>query len=103
MSAAFERKTAPDRKAEILQHATRLSRAKHYRGVTREAVARSAGISEGIISHHFGTMAKLKDAVVKQAVEVKDLKIIAQAIVEKHRLVARIPRTLRQDALNTLA
>lgn len=68
------------RREEILNAAIELANKIGYQNITRDAVASLAGISAGLIALYFNTMAQLKEAVMRTAIEKEILPIIAQGL-----------------------
>lgn len=68
------------RREEILSAAVELANKIGYQNITRDAVANIAGISSGLIALYFNTMAQLKKAVMKTAIDKQILPIIAQGL-----------------------
>jgi AcrR family transcriptional regulator len=92
-----------DRRTSILNAAMRMSRVYGYQKTTRKDVAGAAHCSEGLVSAYFGTMTQLRRAVVRAAIDQKDLAILAQAIAAHDKHAAKIPDGLRIAALVSLA
>jgi AcrR family transcriptional regulator len=68
------------RREEILSAASELANKIGYQNITRDAVASLVGISSGLIALYFNTMAQLKAAVMRRAIEKEILPIIAQGL-----------------------
>lgn len=92
------RMTPTDRQQAIIDAALRVAKRKGLANVTKVEVATEAGCAQGLVSHYF-TMPDLLDAAVRQAVRDRELKVIAAAIVLKHRGLGRISPALRAEAL----
>ena len=96
----------PPRKTEILQAAVRLAESHGLNEVSREQVAELAKCSTGLVNNYFGTMQLLRRAVVGEAVRVRNLVIIAQALVatdaKTKALARRAPDDLKREALDSL-
>jgi AcrR family transcriptional regulator len=90
------------RRAEILDAALRMSRLHGYREATRNDIAVAARCSEALVSSYWGTMIQLRRAVVRRAIEIGDLGLIAQAIVANDPHVSKAPRDLREAAVASL-
>ncbi len=71
--------------------------------MTREAIATRAGVAFGSINHEFGTIDKLRDAVMEDAVTNERLDIIAQGLADGHPLARAAPDDLRTRAVRALA
>lgn len=82
-------------KNRILAVAVRLSRQNGLMMFTRETVAEQADCSEGNVSYHFGTVGKLREAVIDYAVEHEIIEVISQARAFKHPALGRMSQELR--------
>lgn len=91
------------RRAEILDAALRMSRLHGYREVTREDISRAAKCSEALVSSYFGTMVKVRRAIVRAAIDQRDLAILAQVIAAKDKHAAKISWDLRAEVIVSLA
>lgn len=91
-----------DRRAEILDAAIRTSRTYGYRETTRKDIADAARCSEALVSSYFGTMTQMRRAIIRRAIDIEDLAILAQAITAKDAHVAKIPEALRIASLEAL-
>ena len=97
-----KRMTTDARSDQILACAVQLAADKGLYAVTREDVAKAAGISTGRVSGCFGTMSKLRRSIVKSAVRDENLSVLAAAIAARDAGVAKIPADLRMRALSSL-
>lgn len=73
MAAASPRRTrlpAHERRAQILAAATELFRAGPYEDISLDDVAERAGVTRGLINHHFGTKRELYLEVVRRFIDV---------------------------------
>lgn len=68
------------RKELILSEAVTLALKLGYSKVTRQHVADAAGISNGLVNHHFGTMGQLHRDIMRYAVANEVLQVIAQGL-----------------------
>jgi AcrR family transcriptional regulator len=98
----MSRQNPKDRKASILDAAIRMSRHYGYIEVTRADIAHAAECSEALVSSYFGTMTQVRRAVVRAAIQHRDLVIIAQALVAKDAQAMKAPEELRKAAVATL-
>jgi AcrR family transcriptional regulator len=89
-----------DRKQEILEAAVRLARVDGYSNITRDNIATAAGVSMGLVNHHYGTINQLKRAVMRAAISREILSIIAEGIVLKDKVALKVSEELRKRALN---
>lgn len=87
----------------ILSAAMQLANLKGYKRVTRADIAKRADVATGSVSYHFGSMRKLQDAMVERAIEAKNLKLLGQALSNRHPLALKAPDALRKAAALQLA
>ncbi len=92
-----------DMKAEILRNAVVLAARVGFQKITREAVAVAAGTASGTVSYHWGTIDKLKTAIVQQAIASENVKILAGALSAGHHLAKAAPTALRERAARMIA
>lgn len=90
---------ARERTAQILAAALKLSVKGGYTRITREAIATAAGVSPGLVTHHMGTMEQLRRDVMREAIRVECLGVIAQGLVSRDRHALKAPPELQQRAL----
>lgn len=76
------------RKDQLLKVAMKLARRKGYFNITRFEVAKEAKVSESLINVYFHTVEGLRNAIVERAIQVNDTDVIAQAVVNKHKMVS---------------
>ena len=91
-----------DRKAEILAAALAAARTDGYRSVSREAIAARAGCSPGLVSAYYGTMKRLRRAILSAAVARRDLVVLAQGLAAGDSKARSAPEELKQAALRGL-
>lgn len=87
---------------EILAAALKLAAAKGYREVTREAVAGAVNISPALVSVRLGTMPDFRRHLMRYAIRVKCLPVIAQGLAARDRHARKASDELRTLALATL-
>lgn len=90
-------------KDKILAAAMQVANLKGYKAVTRNDVAGKADVAAGSVSYHFGDMKKLQTAMVARAIESGNLKVVAQALADRHPLALKAPDELRKRAALLLA
>jgi AcrR family transcriptional regulator len=91
------------RKSEILSAALMLAERHGLHAITRDQIANSADCSTGIVNFHFGTMKQLRRAIVGEAIRVKNLRVIAQALVMGDSRANGIPDELKRAAALSLS
>lgn len=92
-----------DRKTEILTAAIKVaSRPGGWSTLTREAVAREAQCTDGLVSRYFGTMISFRRTIMRHAIKVDNLPIIAQGLASGDKYAIKAAPELKARALNTL-
>lgn len=78
------------RKAQILSEALKLAATRGYACLTRDEVAAAAGIASSLVAHHMGTMQAFKRDLMREAVRVECLPVVAQGLAcrDPHALKA---------------
>lgn len=87
------------RLSQILTAAVRAAAKDGYQRITRETIAKAAGVSEALVTYHLGTMPELRRAVMREAVRLECLAVIAQGLTARDRHALKCPRELQQKAL----
>ncbi len=75
-----KRVDATRRRQHILETAMVLSGDNGYQFVKRDQLAKAAGVSTGLVTKYFGTMCKLKRAIMRHAIVTSNALIIAQGL-----------------------
>ncbi|MCK5504241.1 MAG: helix-turn-helix transcriptional regulator [Thermodesulfovibrionia bacterium] len=86
----------PHRRRHILRHALVIAAEHGYTNISQRAVAQAAGVASGLVPHYFTTMAGLRKAIMREAVRVEHLGIIAQGIVLKDQVALAAPMELKE-------
>ena len=94
---------ARERTAQILTSALKLAAQSGYARVTREALATAAGVSPALVSHHMGTMVELRRDIMREAIRVQNLRVIAQGLAARDAHARKAPPELQARALASLA
>jgi DNA-binding transcriptional regulator YbjK len=83
------------RKEQILQAACRLSsQPGGWFDLTRRNVAEEADCPDSLVNKYFGTMDKLKDAVISHAIVIENLKILEQGLIYGNKIARNAPKNL---------
>lgn len=61
---------------------------RHWPVVNSRAIGRDLGIAHTNVLYHFGDIETLRNAIADEAVRVKNSRVIAQLIIEKHKAIA---------------
>jgi len=93
---------ARERKAQILSTALTLCETASYARVTRDQIAERAGCAPTLVAYHFGTMPALRRDIMREAVRVECLPVIAQGLALRDSHALKAPEELRQRALQSL-
>lgn len=91
------------RKEAILESALAMAAAHGYHQMTRQQIAAHAQVSPALVSHYLGTMEAMRRDVMRHAVKVKNLAVIAQGLALKDRHALRAPSDLQHAAGASLA
>lgn len=92
------------RKEHILSVALTVACEIGYYNLTRDAIAETAGVSMGLVSRYFGTMAQLKNDVVRAAVKRKIPQIVAQGLADGNKyIIKNAPQDLKTQAAIIIA
>ena len=94
---------ARERVAQILSAALVLASETGYQKLTRDAVARRLGVPSSLIPYHMGTMAEFRRQIMREALRVECLPVIAQGIAARDRHALKAAPELRARALQSLA
>lgn len=91
-----------ERKAAILAAAVEEAKDQGYQWITRDAVAKRAGVGAGSVNVAFGRMVELKRAVLREAVASRIVVIVAQGLADQHPIAKDAPSDLKQEAVALL-
>lgn len=94
---------AVERRAQILAAALDAAETHGYRNLTLQQIATAAGVSKGLPMAYFGTMTALRRAVMREAVRVANLRVIAQGLVANDSHARKAPSDLKTKALAAVA
>lgn len=87
----------------ILDAAVALAQHVGFRKVTRRAVAKKAKVAPGTVSYHFKSMGNLQDAIMRRAISASLLSVVAQGLLDGHRIARRAPQSLKDAAAKQLS
>lgn len=83
-------------KERILVVAVRLVRNDGLMVVTRAQIAEQAGCSEANVSYHFGTMERLRVAIIEHALDHELIEVLSQARAVRHPSLGRMSAALKE-------
>jgi AcrR family transcriptional regulator len=90
------------RKAQILSAALSLAPSRGYACLTRDEVAAAAGIPSSLVAYHMGTMQAFKRDLMREAIRVECLPVIAQGLACKDPHALKASDDLRARAAASL-
>lgn len=91
-----------DRNAAVLEAAVDIAERRGMGQVTREAVAEHTGFSTGTVSNAYGSMAGLRDEVMREAVKRGLTSIVAYGLGNRDPIAMRAPPDLKEAAAAAL-
>lgn len=96
--------TATERKrAALVDVGLQLAEVDGYQWLTRDGVARAAGVAAGTVSNLCGTMREFKRAVLQAAVDRNIPTIVAQGLADRHEIALAAPEDVKRAALARLS
>lgn len=91
------------RKDQILNIAIEMAKTGGYHKISRDSIAKKAGVSQGLVSNSFHTMKQLRRAIMRAAIHRKIPEIVAQGIANQDDQAKKAPPELKKQALDLLA
>jgi len=92
-----------DRKQQILTAALCIAaRPGGWAKLTRISVAKEAQCAEGLPSKYFGTMTTFRRAIMRAAIQARNLPVIAQGLAAGDPSAQKAPDSLKREAVDTL-
>lgn len=88
--------------AQILAAALELAPTRGYSRLTRDDIAGRAKVPPSLITYHFGTMPELRRQIMREAVRVQCLPVIAQGLACRDRHALKASPEVRTLALDSL-
>lgn len=86
----------------VLAAAVLVAKRDGFNKLTREEIARIAGVSTGVVSQAFGSMIKLKRTVMRHAIKAEEIEIIAVGLGMRDKTAMKAPEELKRQALEFL-
>lgn len=101
--AELDKHKVDERKRSILRAAIVVAEKRGgWSKMTREAVAREAGCADAAVSVYFGTMTEFKRTVMRHAIGLKNLSILAQGLAAGDKHAEKADADLKRQAIDTL-
>lgn len=91
------------RKDEIVKAALVEAVAVGLSHMRQDGVAKRANVAKGLITYHFNTLSQLRRAVIRLAIQRRELKIIAQALADGDTNARNCDPALKAEALASIA
>lgn len=92
---------AKAREAQILAASLKVAETVGYTRVTLQQIADAAQVSKGLPITYFGTMAAWRRKAMREAVRMRNLRIIAQGLAAGDPHAKKAPDELKTAALAT--
>lgn len=90
------------RRDAVLAAAINLATRDGFAHITRDGVAKQAGVGAGTVNLYYGTVPQLKRDVMRFAVRNEVLSVIAQGIAARDPQAMKAPDELKRRALDSL-
>jgi AcrR family transcriptional regulator len=97
-----QRMRVADRKRQLLNAGIKLAEKYGYSHISRKQVGLEVGVSEGLLSLHFGTMDDFRKALMAHAIATSNARVIAQGLIAGDKLARKAPENLKQLALSSV-
>lgn len=91
------------RRSQILDKAIELATTVGFGVLSRDKLAAALDCAPGTVSHHFGTMPQFRRALMRHAIQIKNLAVLAQGLAVKDTHALKAPEILKKKALASLA
>jgi len=99
----MSKKMSPkERRAIILTAAIELARREGYNKITRDGVARQAGMGSGTVTLYFNTMTQLRRALMRAAIVDEVLDVLAQGLAHNDPHALKASPELKRKAVDSL-
>jgi len=98
----WQKKQSTKSKKDILEAALQLALEIGYDKLRRDNIVAKAGVSQGLITYHFGTVEKLRREVMREAIRRKLVPIVAHGIAMRDINALKAPLALKRQATKYL-
>lgn len=82
----------------ILDHALIVAQSKGYQNMTKDDIAHQAWRSQSLVSYHLGSMERIREAVMYEAVRVGCAQVVAQGLAMRDPIAMAAPDVVKQAA-----
>ncbi len=90
------------RRIQLLNIIMMLATKNGYHRITRDDIALAANVSNGLISHYFGSMNEVRNLIMFTGIKNENLTIIAQGIAQGDPKTKHINPSLKTNALKII-
>jgi hypothetical protein len=87
------------KKALMLAEGVKLAEKGHFLKITRDEVAEAVKCSPSLIQIYFGSIDKYRTALIKEAIRINSLPVIAQGIVSGSIPTKALSKNRKSEAL----
>lgn len=87
----------------LLDVALREAKKHGWANLTREQIATAASVSPALVSARLGTMVNLRRDVMRQAVKLGELRVLAEGLAARDPIAMKAPAEMRQRAAAAMA
>lgn len=91
------------RRSQMVAAGLKLSHELGYDRVTGSMIAEVVGLSKSSVMQRFGTMAELRNCVMREAVRTGDAAVVAQGLAALDPIAKDAPAAIKEKALQHLA
>lgn len=93
---------AKEREAQILRASLKAAETLGYHRMTLQQIADAAEVSKALPLAYFGTMSAWRRKVMREAVRLRNLRVIAQGLAAGDPHARKAPEDIRLAALSAL-
>ena len=96
------RENPAKRRAEILHHALDLAEEIGYSRLTRDAIAKRAGVAFSLVTYYFRNIENLKIEMILEAIDLKIIPVLAEALTMGELTYNKLPRGVGKKVIEYL-
>ena len=89
--------TIKERTAEMLRAALDLANVTSWQALTHDSIARKAGVSASLVKVRLGSIATVRQAVMREAVKQRVVRVVAEGLAVRNRTARRADASLRAE------
>ena len=88
-------------KARLLAEGLKEATVTHYKDMNIDTVAKACKCSRGTVMYNFGSSWNFRNDVIREAIRMNNLTVIAQALVDRNPLTNDLDMEVKRSALNS--